>query len=381
VLIKNAEVFMENRFVDTDIRIEEKKIVKIEQSIVAYEKEEVVDAKGKKLIPALVEIHSHGCVGEDFATSDEAGLKKMLRFYASKGILHVLATTVTEDLELTQKALQTIKTRMDNQTEEEELALIAGIHMEGPFLSHKKRGAHDEQYLLELSKELMDQWRKDAPSCIRMLSVDPDLDKSGEFIKTYAKDMVISLAHTECTYETAKKAIENGADHVTHLFNAMNGLNHREPGIVGAVSDFPVFAELICDGVHIHPAVIRLIYKVAGDRIVLISDSMSATGMENGIYQLGGLDVYVKDGKAILKDGTIAGSSVDLYEMMRRAISFGIPAEQAVLSATYLPAKSIGLEENIGSIAEGKTADILLIGADWNLEAVYKSGKKIEGES
>ncbi len=377
MLIKNASVFLDGNFKKADIRTENTKIIEIEDTIEPKENETLVNGFGKMLLPSLVEIHSHGCVGEDFATSDQTGLKKMLRYYASKGILHVLATTVTEEPELTAKALRTIQMQIDEQTDDDNCATIAGVHMEGPFLSHNKRGAHDPKYLLGLSKDLMEQWKALAPGSIRLLSIDPDLEAADDFVRTYADEMVISIAHTECTYETAKKAIENGASHVTHLFNAMNGLNHREPGIVGAVSDFPVYAELICDGVHIHPAVIRLIYKVAGDRIVLISDSMSAAGMQDGAYQLGGLDVTVKDGKAVLKDGTIAGSSVNLYEMMCRAIRFGIPKEMAVMSATVLPARSVGLDDIMGSIRVQRQADMLLVDECWNIDSVFKSGKRI----
>ena len=174
------------------------------------------------------------------------------------------------------------------------------------------------------------------------------------------------MAHTSCDYELAKEAVERGAHHITHLFNAMNGLHHREPGLVGAFSDFDVMAELICDGVHVHPAVVRMCFKVAPEKLVLISDSISATGLPAGQYVSGGLKITVTNGEAKLENGTIAGSTVSAFEGMRRAISFGVPAHEAILSATLNPAKAVGLEQEVGSISKGKKADLLVVDRDYS---------------
>jgi N-acetylglucosamine-6-phosphate deacetylase len=251
---------------------------------------------------------------------------------------------------------------------------IIGINMEGPFLGADKKGAHDVRYLMPIDEEKYSELNDLSGDNVRIIDLDPNLAGSLEFIKKHSNKKVISLAHTSCTYEQASKAIAAGATHITHLFNAMNGLHHREPGLVGAVSDFNIHAEIICDGIHIHPAVIRLMYKVDSGKLILISDSMSAAGLDDGIYELGGQKVYVNNGKATLEDGTIAGSTTTVYQAFKNIIKFGIPAEEAILSATLLPAKAIKADKELGSIAAGKKADFIIMDQDYNIEKVYRDG-------
>jgi N-acetylglucosamine-6-phosphate deacetylase len=256
---------------------------------------------------------------------------------------------------------------------------LFGVHAEGPFLGEKKKGAHDARYLWKAERENYEVLANACGGWLRLLAIDPELEGAEDLIHRCKENGVtVSLAHTACGYDTACKAAEWGADHVTHLFNAMQPLHHREPGLIGAAVDKEMYVELICDGIHLHPAIIRMMFALCPEKVLLISDSMQAAGLSDGEYELGGIKVYVKDGKATQADGTIAGSTISVYDAVVNAIRFGIPEEQAVLSATYLPAKSVGLENEVGSIECGRMADFIVVDADWNLEEVYIGGKIIK---
>ncbi|MGB8452622.1 MAG: N-acetylglucosamine-6-phosphate deacetylase [Anaerocolumna sp.] len=396
MLYKNAEVFIDGKFQYADFEIENGRFSTVRSRIGSLNEESDInpssdknqstcepgmdpaaawDCSGKRIIPGFIELHSHGCIGYDFTTAGSDGIEKMCGYYAKNGITSILATTMTIDYEIYKKAMQHIKEKMENQTNG---SRIIGINMEGPFLGADKKGAHDVRYLMPIDEEKYTELNELSGDNVRIIDLDPNLAGSIEFIKKHSKGKVISLAHTSCDYDLAAKAIDAGATHVTHLFNAMNGLHHRQPGLVGAVSDFNVHAELICDGIHIHPAVIRLMYKVAPDKLILISDSMSAAGLDDGIYELGGQKVYVKEGKATLEDGTIAGSTTSIYKAFKNAIKFGIPVEHAILSATLIPARAIKADLDIGSIAVGKKADFIIMDQDYNIEKVFRDGSCLE---
>lgn len=204
---------------------------------------------------------------------------------------------------------------------------------------------------------------------IRLVTLAPNVEGAMEFIRELHNEVSISLGHTGADYETAKEALKAGATHVTHLFNAMMPLGHRAPGLIGAAAeDENCMAELICDGIHVHGSMVRAAFKLFPGRIVLISDSMRAAGMEDGTYDLGGQQVTVNGKLATLSDGTIAGSATNLYDCMRTAVSFGIPMEEAIAAATMNPARSICIYDRVGSLTPGKQADVIL--ADENLELV-----------
>ena len=370
MLIKNGELFVDGVFRKLDMRVENECISAI-GTCAPMPGEEVVDAAGKLVLPGLIEIHSHGCVGYDFSNADEEGLKQMCAWYAAKGVTTVLATTMTNEYESYKRAVETIaKVRKQDYRGSH----IAGINMEGPFLGVDKKGAHDPKYLMGISEEVFEELDGLADHAIRLVDLDPKLPGALPFIEKYSKTKTISIAHTSCDYELAREAIRAGANHVTHLFNAMDGLHHRKPGIVGAVVDEDVYAELICDGIHIHPAVIRLMFAAVPEKIVLISDSMCAAGLPDGEYELGGLKVYVKDRKAAQADGTIAGSTTNVWEAMQNVVRFGVSREKAILSATLYPAKSVGIENEAGVLAPGRAADFCIADQDLSLEAVYLSG-------
>jgi N-acetylglucosamine-6-phosphate deacetylase len=374
MIFRNASVFYQGTFQNLDVQIKEDRIVMVKKVITDQDDEET-DCFGKQLLPGLVEIHSHGCMGYDFSTASVEEMEIMRAFYLSLGITSIAATIMTMGTKELKKAAQIIKKaiQMDSKGNR-----IVGINMEGPFLEASKKGAHDEKYLIPIDSKLFDELDALSGNNIKLVDIDPDLKGAMEFIKKYSKDKTISLAHTGCNYDTAMKAFDLGATHITHLFNAMNGLHHREPGIIGALSDRDVHAEIICDGIHIHPSVIRLMFHLCPEKMIIVSDSMSASGLEDGEYVLGGLPVHVENKKATLADGTIAGSTTNLYESMVNAIRFGATKEKAILSASLIPAKALNLQKEIGSIEVGKKADMILTDTYFRIEQVYLSGKRVK---
>ncbi|BCJ94770.1 N-acetylglucosamine-6-phosphate deacetylase [Anaerocolumna cellulosilytica] len=379
MIYSNAEVFLDGKFIKADLEVVDGKFAAIyrngpDAKQLYTDSNLVVDCTGKKILPGFIELHSHGCMGLDFTTATATEIEKMCCYYASKGITSILATTMTIDYPRYKQAMTTIKHTMDTSKKG---SRILGINMEGPFLGADRKGAHDTRYLLPIDEQKYEELNALSGDNIRIIDLDPNLENSMAFIRKHKDRKVLSLAHTSCTYNTALEAIHAGASHVTHLFNAMNGLHHREPGIIGAVSDSNVFAEIICDGIHIHPSVLRLIFKAIPEKLILVSDSMSAAGLTDGIYELGGQKVYVSNNKACLEDGTIAGSTTNLFQSFLNLTSYGIPLEHAVLSATLNPAKAVKAEQEIGSIEIGKRGDFIILKTDTSIEKVYKDGTVI----
>ena len=431
MIIKNGEVFQEDgSFQIQDLYVENHKIVATEAEVTD---KTVIDAKGLKVLPGLVDVHSHGAFGHDFSDADPEGLKIILKYEKSHGVTSYCPTSMTLPAEELKEIFATIKTVGDFP----EGATVRGINMEGPFLDPKKKGAHVEGYIRKPDAEFFRELNAYSGNMVKLVTLAPNVEGAMEFIDEVHNEVCISLGHTGADYETASEAMRRGAHHVTHLYNAMQPLAHRAPGLIGAASDDEqCMVEMICDGIHIHPSVIRGTFRMFGperivlisdsmmatgmengtyqlggqevtmkdckatlkdgtiagsatnlydcmrkvvsfgvpveeaERIVLISDSMMATGMENGTYQLGGQEVTMKDCKATLKDGTIAGSATNLYDCMRKVVSFGVPVEEAVFAATRNPAKSIGIYDEVGSLSVGKEADILLVTDDLELKKV-----------
>lgn len=370
MVFKNGSVFIDGTFHTLDVKVQDGLITQIGE---ALSDEQAIDIRGKLLLPGFIDIHTHGCMGFEFYDANERQMAQMCRFYAKNGVTSVLATTITAPFERLKESVTTIRNAAKGGLEHH----ILGINLEGPFLGKDKRGAHDPEHLLPIDPEKFEALDRLAGGMIRIVDIDPCLDGAMDFIRTYSKGKTVSLAHTGCDYTLAGQAIRAGANHITHLFNAMNPLHHRNPGLIGALSDYNVRAELIADGIHVHPSVIRLIYKVAGEKLILISDSMRATGLSDGEYVLGDLKVFVKNGKATLSDGTIAGSTTTLFQAVKNAISFGIPMAAAITSASLLPATAIGMEQLLGSIHIGKRADLLVVAPAFELLEVYKGGDPI----
>jgi len=366
MIIKNGNVFQEDgSFCRETLYIRNHRLT---EAFEETSEEEVIDAEGLMVIPGLVDIHSHGAYGEDFSDGDPEGLKKILRYERQSGITSYCPTSMTLPKEQLKKIFKGIR----EAEKSGDGATVAGINMEGPFLDAKKKGAHVEGYIRKPDAGFFRELNEYSGNMVKLVTLAPNVDGAMEFIDEVHNEVCISLGHTSADYDTAAEAMRRGAHHVTHLYNAMQPLAHREPGLIGAAcDDEQCMAEMICDGIHIHPSVIRATFKMFGpERIVLISDSMMATGMENGTYQLGGQEVTMKDCKATLKDGTIAGSATNLYDCMRKAVSFGVPLEEAIFAATRNPAKSIGIYDEVGSLSVGKKADILLVTDDLELREV-----------
>lgn len=370
MILKNALVFYEGAFERLDIRVANGRIEEIGE---ALEGEEEIDLEGKKIVPGVIDVHTHGCLGFDFTIASCEEMKQMETFYLEQGVTSILATVMTMQPSYLEAAMTNIHRIMS-----EEGSVIKGINMEGPFLGEDKKGAHDPLYLQGINGTFFEKLDAACKGQIKLVNIDPKLSGAMAFIETYSDSKTVSMAHTSADYALAEEAVKKGAHHITHLFNAMNGLHHREPGLIGAFSDFDVNAELICDGVHVHPSVVRMCFKIAPEKLVIISDSISATGLKPGKYVSGGLAITVEKGEARLENGTIAGSTATAFEGMRRAIKFGVAEEQAILAATLNAAKSVGLDEEIGSIAKGKYADLLIVNEAYELEGIYKNGKKIK---
>lgn len=342
------------------------------------EDESTIDLQGNLVIPGLIDVHFHGNYGVDFSEGDDEGLITIARYLAQNGITSFSPASLTLPPETLFKAYGTALQFYKEHPEG--TAALRGITMEGPFFSMEKRGAQAPEYLLNPDAKLFSELQEAAEGLIRIACVAPELPGALEFIKEVSKNCTVSIAHTTASYEQTKKAIQAGATHLTHLYNAMPPLHHREPGVIGAAAeDRRVMAELICDGIHVHESMVRAAFQLfKGERIILVSDSLSACGMPEGEYQMGGATLQIKGGVAYLSDGkTIAGSITNLFQCMRNAISFGIPAEDAIRAATINPAQAIGAEMEVGSISKGKWADFLVCDSSYNLLAVYIKGKII----
>ncbi len=363
MLLKNARVFVGNSFVTTDLLVENGIIAAMGPDLGSGR-----DCTGLTILPGLVDIHTHGCAGFDFDHADQEHLAQMSACYLRHGVTAVLATLMTNPRELLLQAAA----RCGRAP-----APIRGIYLEGPFFGPEKKGAHDAQHLSPIDDDFFTALDTAAGGSIRVVAVDPCLPGADAFISRLSQTKRVTLAHTPAGFDRAREAFAGGASQVTHLYNAMTGLNHREPGLVGAALTGDCLAEVICDGIHIHPAVLKLSFDVLGERGIVISDSMAACGLEDGQYSLGGQAVTVRGPRATLADGTLAGSVTFAWDGMVNLIRAGVPAEQAVAAATAVPAKSAGLADSCGYIAVGRRADLVVCDAHWNIRQVLFQGERV----
>lgn len=372
MVIKNVKVYGEDRrFKDGEIIIKDGVFAGAED-IGENDKEEVIDGCGCYAIPGLIDLHFHGCMGYDFCDGTVEAIEAIAKYEASVGVTAIAPATMTLPAEELTKILTTAA---EYKKEKHPGADLIGINMEGPFISEEKKGAQDERYIISCNENICEEFLRASDGLVKFVGVAPEKSENTiEFIKKMKEKVHISLAHTNADYDTAKAAFDAGACHAVHLYNAMPAFTHRAPGVVGAVSDSPhVNAEIICDGVHIHPSAVRAAFKMMGaDRMILISDSMRATGMADGRYSLGGLDVDVKGNRATLvSNGALAGSATNLMDCMKIAVkTMGIPFETAVACATVNPAKALGVYDTYGSITKGKKGNVVLLDEELNVKRV-----------
>ena len=370
MIIKNSLVFTEAySFTKKDIYIEEDRI-----STSSGLDTDIIEAEGLYAIPGLTDIHLHGCVGYDFCDGTSEAVQAIADYESRQGITSIAPATMTLGYEELIKIFKNAASYESKQG-----ASLVGINMEGPYLSYEKKGAQNGAYLKHPDLDHFKTMQRLSNGLIKLVAIAPEEEGSMDFIKAVKDEVVVSVAHTTADYDTATKAFQSGASNVTHLYNAMPAFTHRAPGVVGAAMDAEhVKVELICDGVHIAPSVVRATFKMFGDdRIILVSDSMMATGLKEGEYSLGGQKVFVKGNKATLIDGTIAGSTTNLMACMTTAVTMGIPLESAVKCAAVNPAKQIGIYDQYGSITPGKYANIVLLNRDLSINRIILRGKVI----
>lgn len=338
----------------------------------------VLDAAGLYMIPGLVDIHFHGCAGADFSDGTEEAIARMAVYEAGAGITSICPATMTIAPDELFRVMEAARSYSKNCNPKG--ARLVGINMEGPFISPEKKGAQDASHIRACDVSFFQKLQKAAGGQIKLVDIAPEETHAMDFIEQLHDKVVISLAHSTADYECACQAFSLGARHVTHLYNAMPAFGHRSPGIVGAALDHKnCMVELICDGIHVHPSVVRATFQMFGkERIILISDSIRATGLSDGTYTLGGQEVSVKNGRATQKDGTIAGSTSTLMDCVKYAVlEIGIPIEDAILCATTNPAKEIGIFDECGSICPGKRADFVLLDEAMEIQGIFMEGQRI----
>lgn len=408
--IQNGQIFDEQgSFREGSLYFIGEKIVTEEEYRASELPEETVDAKGGYVIPGLVDIHLHGCAGHDCCEGTPEAFRAMAEYELSQGITSITPATMTVPEEKLMQIARAVREVRDPDTSgegdvceaaadvrrdsgadalgEDDAAVgahaagaaLRGLYMEGPFISAQKKGAQRADDIRKPDLALFQRLQEASDGVFRIVALAPETEGAMELIRALSGNMTISIAHTEADYETACEAFRNGASQLTHLFNAMPPLTHRAPGPIAAAADFEgCRAELICDGVHVHPAAVRAAFRLFGDdRIIFISDSMEATGMPDGEYELGGQKVFVEGRRALLADGTLAGSVTNLADCLRVAVKeMGIPLTSAVKCAAVNPAKAVGIYEEYGSLSAGKFADLLILDEELGLKQVFRHGRQ-----
>ena len=371
---RNAEIFTPKGYVRGAFEVRGGRFTAVQED--GRFSGDAVDLKGAKVVPGLVDIHTHGNSGADFSDGSVEGLERMARYLARHGVTSFAPTSMTLPYDTLAAAFATAKALHERRPEG--CARVMGIHMEGPFFSEKRKGAQNAAYLKAPDFEAFEALQRGCGGLVRIVDVAPELEGAVSFARRAKALCTVSVAHTDADYESAGAAFDAGAGHVTHLFNAMPPIHHREPGVIGAASEREgVVAELICDGYHVHPSSVRMAFKLFPGRICLISDALRCCGMPDGDYELGGQTVTLSGNVARLPDGGIAGSATHLFDCLRNAVRFGIDEVEALRAATILPAREIGADGEIGSIEEGKLADFVVCDADLTPREVYMEGVRM----
>ena len=371
----NARIFVDNEFRLGAFEVVDGKFGAILPENVPAD---AIDLGGATVIPGLIEVHSHGCAGADFSDGDYEGLKAMAKQYAAWGVTSFAPASMTLPYDVLSKAFATAKQLVEENIEG--LSVLRGIQMEGPFFCYAKRGAQNADYLQNPDFEGFKKLYDDCGGLVRIVDVAPELPGAAEFVAKASELCTVSIAHTDSDYDHAKAAGDAGVTHLTHLYNAMPAIHHRNPGVIPAAVENPkVRAEIIADGYHIHPSSVRLAFTMFKDRMILVSDSGRCAGKDEG-YQLdlGGQMAEIRGGVAkLVGTETIACSASNLWTCLCNAISWGIPEAEAVRAATYNPACALGVQDVVGSIETGKVADFLVCADGYQSKRVFLAGKEL----
>lgn len=380
--IKSKKIFKENEILlDHALKIEGDQITAFVKNYELSSKDTVVDCGNKIIIPALIDLHIHGAVGKDVMDGDYESLNEISNYLASNGVGRFLAATLTAPIFKIENALKNIK---ESKKRGLAGAEIIGSYLEGPYLSKEKKGAHPEEYLRDPDISEIEKLINISGNNIKVLALAPEKNNSQKVIKFLRdKGIIAALAHTNANYSIIEESVKNGAFLATHTFNGMKGLHHRNPGALGGIMAFDeIYSELIADKIHVHPAVMKILYKVKGlEKIALISDCMRAGGLEDGEYILGEMDVNVKNATARTGSGSLAGSTLKIKDaLLNIKEAVDIELFEAVKMASLVPAKILGLDSELGSIKKFKKADITVIDSEMNIyltavdgEIVYKN--------
>ncbi|MBX0357148.1 N-acetylglucosamine-6-phosphate deacetylase [Halobacillus sp. Nhm2S1] len=368
LVIANVTVVTENRTIPSgSVTVRDGKIEEIHEGFVVKGEASVIDGKDRNLtlLPGFIDVHIHGANGHDVMDATEEALYGLAVQLPQEGTTSFLATTMTQSKERITKAVTNAGEFIEKQEQGQGQAEVLGIHLEGPFISPSKAGAQPLEHITKPSLDLFEQWQNESHQNIKLITLAPELEGALPFIEEVRrKGVICSLGHSEATLNEANEAVEKGASHITHLYNQMSGLHHREPGLVGAAFTNPaLLVEMIVDHIHIHPEAVRLAYQVLGsDRTILITDAMRAKCLPAGTYDLAGQNVTVNNGEARLSDGTLAGSILTLEEAARKMRAFaGVELNELVKMTSANAARELGVYDRKGSITKGKDADLVLL--------------------
>ena len=376
LLVKNARVYQDGKFVDADVLCEDALIAQIGKNLDAADAK-IIDAGGLRLAPGFIDVHTHGAAGVDVNAADEAGLRKIAAFFATQGVTAFNASVLTDTQETTEKCLGAIANVMSDR---EKGAQLLGAHLEGPFLAKEYKGAMPEYLLREGDESLLRAYQSKFPGVIRYITVSPEVPSVLDMIGKISQDVVVAIGHSGADYDTSMEAIRRGARCITHTFNAMRLFHQHQPAIMGAALESDCWCEAICDGRHLHPGAVRLLLKCKGwDKVIAITDSIMAAGLPDGNYKLGVNDVVVKDGDALLAStGVRAGSTLTLAQALKNFVKFtDHPVQDVIPLMTVNPAKALRMDDRKGTLEVGKDADMVLLDDELNVVMTVGLGRVI----
>lgn len=378
--IVNGNIWYKGKFIKNKPLYFEKRIYESEEALalceIGEQEIESIDAKGAYVLPGFIDVHIHGYMGKDVMDGEKESLEKIAVGICENGVTAFLPTTMTMDLPKIEKALDTVKeSRAQEINGEINGAMILGAHLEGPFIHKDKKGAQPEEFIIPPNANLIEKYK----DVLKIITIAPEVEGAIEIIEKYSDSICFSIGHTTATYAQAMKAYEAGAKSTTHMFNAMTGLLHREPGVVGASMSCDCYGEVIADNIHLHKGIYSLLAKTKGlERLLLITDCMQAGGMQDGDYELGGQKVKVSHNKCTLTDGTIAGSVLKLNEGLRNfTTNTNYPLEKVMPIVTENQAKLLKVEDEMGTLEVGKLANITIMDKAYHIRETYVKGKKI----